>query len=219
MNVREMSVQSGNKYWDLTVIQPTDLRRFGSVVWECMCICGNTCYATQNKLKFGNKKSCGCRKSKVTTERNKASSKHGHLGNNQATRTYQTWKSMHRRCADKNNADYGGRGIQICSEWFDFKSFLADMGERPAKCTIDRIDSDGNYEPRNCRWASDKEQQSNRRDNVRLEHDGKSLTVAQWAEAIGCKRSALAMRLAKGWSVEEALTKPFEFRQPRKPKR
>ena len=77
------------------------------------------------------------------------------------SKTYRTWKEMRQRCGNPN-ADqykwYGGRGVKICERWSDFVNFLVDMGERPEGKTIDRIDSDKDYEPSNCRWATPKEQ-------------------------------------------------------------
>lgn len=73
---------------------------------------------------------------------------------------------MRQRCNDpahKSFHNYGGRGITVCKRWDSFESFLEDMGERPDERTLDRINTDGNYEPRNCRWATRSEQQKNRR--------------------------------------------------------
>lgn len=84
--------------------------------------------------------------------------KHGHASGNRRTREYRSWCSMITRCynvASPNYYRYGARGIRVCERWrHDFGAFLADMGPRPVGLTLDRINTDGQYEPGNCRWAS-----------------------------------------------------------------
>lgn len=127
------------------------------------------------------------------------------------TTTYTIWRGMKRRCSDPKAKDYnryGGKGILICERWKDsFENFLHDMGERPSKNhTLDRIDSAGNYEPTNCRWATWKEQQNNRCNNLRIEFNGVTKTTAEWTAELGFSRLLINDRLGRGWSIKDALS-------------
>jgi hypothetical protein len=123
--------------------------------------------------------------------------------------TYRTWAAMKTRCTNpkgKNFAQYGGRGIKVCDRWINsFECFFADMGERPARKTLDRIDYNGNYEPGNCRWATHSEQVNNSSHNHLITAFGKTLTVTQWAAHLGITRGALSQRLSRKWPIERAL--------------
>ena len=90
--------------------------------------------------------------------------KHGMTG----TPTYHSWCGMIQRCENPNNSrykDWGGRGIKICERWHDFRNFFVDMGVKSSGLTLDRINNDGNYEPDNCKWATRKKQNNNKRPN------------------------------------------------------
>ena len=102
---------------------------------------------------------------------------------------------------------YGGRGIRMCERWStSFIDFLADMGERPEGCTIDRFpNQDGDYEPGNCRWATTGEQSTNQRRNVRVTHEGVTRTLSEWADQLHVPRPTLYSRAAKGWGPAEIL--------------
>lgn len=123
---------------------------------------------------------------------------------------YTVWRSMISRCQDTNNpyfCNYGGRGITICERWLDsFHAFVSDMGDRPQGTSIERINNDGNYEPSNCKWATKKEQQSNRRVNRLISFNGETKPLKHWADAIGVKSDTIAERIERGHPLSIALT-------------
>lgn len=140
---------------------------------------------------------------------------HGHASGSNKTKIYIVWRNMKSRCLNQSATDYpnyGGRGITICERWINsFANFLADMGIQPSpKHTIERRDSNGNYEPSNCRWATQKEQGNNRRNNVFIEHDGMRKTISQWAEYAGIGMKTLHQRISDGWDFRTAITKPVK---------
>lgn len=127
---------------------------------------------------------------------------------------YHAWKSMRRRCYDplsKKYSGYGGRGIEVCESWrTSFTTFLKDMGLRPTKKhSLDRIDNDGPYSPENCRWAIQRTQQNNRRDNRRIEAMGLNLTMSQWSRHLGVPVKRIQNRIYSGWDPAKALTVPL----------
>ena len=128
------------------------------------------------------------------------------------TPEYRAWRGLKGRCLDSGDKEYhryGGRGITVCQRWIEsYENFLADVGRRPSEGhSLDRIDVNGNYEPGNCRWATRKEQQRNRRDNFMLTHDGRTLPVSVWAKEIGVSTSTLKYRIkVKGLSASAAIT-------------
>ena len=139
--------------------------------------------------------------------------RHGHTvvdGHTRHSPTYVAWCGLKRRCSCTKASHYecyGGRGITFDPRWNDFTEFLKDMGERPeGKYSLDRIDNNGRYEKANCRWTTHQEQCLNRRSNVRVEHDGKSLTIREWATKLSIPYSRLYMRFYNGWSADRALT-------------
>lgn len=146
---------------------------------------------------------------------------HGHCGAKPSA-TYNTWLDMKKRCIRKWHHDYkwyGGRGIKVCDRWLnDFSAFLADMGEKPAGLTLDRINNDGNYEPGNCRWATRAEQAANKRrgggmgPGVKvIEFAGEAMSVGDWDKKLGLKQGGIWHRLNNGWPLERALTTPSKF--------
>ena len=124
------------------------------------------------------------------------------------------WVGMIQRCTNQNHLGYkyyGARGITVCDRWMVFVNFSADMGDRPSGKTLDRINNDGNYEPGNCRWATDAEQKRNNRNTRLLTLNGKTQCVKDWADDLGLASSNLLYRL-KNWPLVEALTKPKQIK-------
>ena len=192
----------GQKFGRLTVVG-----FLGDKKWCCKCDCGNYKSVNASKLKSGRTRSCGCFKIQSTRERR---STHRHTAGRVVSRIYSIWNNMKRRCYNPkspNYSYYGGRGITVCDSWHVFENFLADMGEPPSGMTLERIENNVGYCRENCRWATKSEQANNRRSNRILEFDGKSQTMAQWAEETGIKWGTLYNRLRSGWPIERVLTK------------
>lgn len=130
--------------------------------FELKCDCGNVYSVDINSLTHNRSISCGCYK-----KQNKTNLKHGECINGKWTKEYMTYRNILIRCYDikcDRYKDYGGRGITMCERWLEsYENFLEDMGRRPeGNYSIDRVDNDGNYEPTNCRWATDIEQRNNK---------------------------------------------------------
>lgn len=191
----------------------TDLtgRRFGYLTavryvarrgWECRCDCGGSPVLpiSGSALVHGGRHSCGC-KARGTTH---GLSKSG---------TYSSWNAMRSRCYSTCNgaAHYQARGIVMCDRWRDsFEDFLADMGERPAGKTLDRIDNDKGYFPGNCRWATIAEQAANRSVTRRISAFGEAKTAREWESDSRCvvKNYTVLARLSRGWDSETAMSTP-----------
>jgi hypothetical protein len=157
---------------------------------RCQCDCGKVTVVRKSRLfeRLGRQLGCGCLRGRHT----KHSDCHSKL--------YRVWDAMVRRCHNPNHrafASYGGRGIWVCEEWRDYRNFKAwaDSSGYAQGLTIDRIDNDNGYAPGNCRWATRKQQQNNRRCCVYVEHDGQRLTLTEWSEAFGVPRQSVRKHL------------------------
>jgi hypothetical protein len=155
---------AGQRFGRLTALAlHPERERYGNhycfALWICRCDCGTECIVRGGHLRGGKTMSCGCLQRERVT-------KHGRHD----TPAYCSWRSMKKRCLDPRHCRYplyGGRGIAVCEEWLDFKNFYTSMCDRPNGQTLDRINSNGNYEPGNCRWATAYEQTHNRRPSRR----------------------------------------------------
>lgn len=111
------------------------------------------------------------------------------------------WTAMRQRCLNPKSKDYprwGGRGVRVCERWNNFENFVADMGDRPAGTSLDRINPDGDYTPENCRWATPKEQARNRRDIVRVRTERGIEYLVDYGKRLGLTKGAAHLRLKRG---------------------
>lgn len=179
----------------------------GRSFWRCLCDCGKESRVKTDVLNSGKTRSCGCLHADTTRAR---SLRHGHSPRIKITREYGAWVNMRQRCTNpnvKNYPHYGGRGIRVCERWQVFEDFLADMGPQPLGETLERIDVNGDYEPRNCIWADYKAQQNNRRNNHLLTFNGETLGVTEWERRTTISRHTLLARERLGLPIEEIFAK------------
>jgi len=166
---------TGQRFGKLIPIKCVGKDRRGNCLWLCKCGCGNKKIIPGNNLRGGRTKSCGC-----------LTLKSGHS----KSRIYMTWNDMIQRCNNPNHLnykDYGGRGITICNRWLEpikqgFLNFLNDMGECPRGKSLDRIDNNKGYFPKNCRWATPKEQNRNMRTNINIPLNGKLVCLKDYCK-------------------------------------
>lgn len=193
---------AGQKFGRLTAIEATT-----GLKWRFRCDCGVEIERVRATVMGGNTKSCGCHKHDSLVAKNTTHGLSSHP-------LYQRWAGMIQRCTNINHVgwpNYGGRGIKVCDRWLNFENFLADMGECPSdEHSIERDDSNGNYEPGNCKWATADEQSRNTSRNVIVTVDGKSMTVRDWEIEKGVNRGAFQRRVDLGWPLEKAVTEPIQ---------
>jgi hypothetical protein len=201
----------GKRFGRWQVLAFADIR-WKACYWQCVCDCGTLREVSGSTLRRGKSESCGCLAAELAAERKLIHGK-SRPGENSE---YSVWAGMKRRCLDpknKNFKDYGGRGIRICGQWLDsqgFETFLRDMGPRPSpKHSLDRKEMNGDYTPKNCRWATAKEQTRNYRRNIFVSVNGENVCLKDACKLLGISYPMVFQRIKRrGWSTEQALSTP-----------
>lgn len=218
VHFRRPRVDLLGKRFGRLVVQSIAGSKNQQVHWNCLCDCGKTTVICTRQLNCGQTTSCGC----YGIERRAAGARAAHTTHGKSkTPIYEVWFNMIRRCekeSHKSYKHYGARGIKVCDAWHSFEAFYADMGDRPSDAhTIDRKDNNGNYEPGNCRWATQTEQARNRRSSRLVSIFGETKTVIGWSEDQRCTVGyvTFAKRICEGWDPKEALLLPRRQRRVR----
>lgn len=170
-------------------------------MWLCRCHCGVQKLVRGFTLTNCTTKSCGCMSRKMTVEK---TTRH----NRSKDKVYKVWSSMWSRCTNPNDVSYARYKDRTPPErWRLFENFIADMGERPSELhTLERVDNEKPYGPKNCVWATRSVQNNNRSANIRIEYNGVTKTLTQWADFRGMKAKTLSQRLTLlNWPLAEAL--------------
>lgn len=205
MHVFEESI--GKTFNGLTVLSCEMRKPIGASRWICRCVCGKEKNVSAHNVYYGNVMSCGCF--------TKNPKKHGLCG----TYLYNVLKGMIQRCENPNHRNYkyyGGKGIRVCERWrTNPQNFIDDMGVRPAGMSIDRIDSSGDYEPGNCRWANTFTQAREKRRLIKI--GDLSLPLLSWMKLRGINRTTFYKRInTLGMSIEEAINTPYRKAKKKK---
>ena len=203
---------TGHRFGFLTVVSRGKSRN-GISYWNCICDCGKETTVARTSLVQGHTKSCGCYRDKASGERiGNIRRTHGMTN----TRLYTIWESMRARCNNPNNQRYnryGGRGIKICKEWETFEGFrdwaLASLYQDGL--SIERIDFNGDYEPKNCKWIPKNEQAKNTSANRRVTINGQTRNLSDWARLSGIELHTIRHRIEKGYPESEWLVPPGEL--------
>ena len=193
----KVTEMTGYKFNGCTVLSRAGSTKDKKAMWECVCYCGEHFVTAGKSIRLNLTKSCGCLNNKNIKEIGAKNKTHGDSG----SRLYDIWRGMKKRCrvtSTQSYKHYGAKGIDICDEWHDsyevFKEWAIKNGYKD-DLTIERIDSKGNYNPENCKWADWFEQANNRSNNIRMDYKGEKLTLSQIAKKMNISQQLLQYRL------------------------
>lgn len=214
---KELIDMTGQKHGKLQVIRYAGRTTNGpSTYWFCKCDCGRECVVRGARMRKGITIGCGqCRDHAQHIT-------HGFTRFGRQHRIYRIWNGLKNRCCRNtkglNSIHYRERGIKLYEEWANdfivFYEWSMANGYRD-DLTIDRIDVNGNYEPSNCRWATGREQASNKRNSIKIEINGQLYKVAQLYDPTIAKTtySTFVTRMCSGWELDKALHTPIKTKK------
>ena len=208
---------AGKRFGMLTVIKRASQNgKQGEPKWLCRCDCGNTAIAYGRQLREGKTKSCGCMRYIPTMQPH-------YIHGGAKTRLFRIWQLMISRCTCKTNSDYrkyGKRGISVCDEWkssfISFRDWALSHGYSDS-LSIDRINNGGNYEPTNCRWATEKQQARNKRNTIYVLMDGRKTSLCDACDMLHINIKRAYYRYDMGLRISERIERldGKEQKQPR----
>lgn len=206
----------GDKFGEWTVLELMKQKKNGHLLYRAQCACGSESLLTGYYLRSMKSpfcRSCSAKKRIPKGENNKFYKHGASMKGNPLRSTNKRWVVMKQRCNNPDSRDYknyGGRGIKYCEKWENFEGFFEDMGMCPDGLSLERIDNDGHYSKENCKWATRKEQNNNRRDNTTFIINGKKVTRTQIQETLGWTRDMYRRRQEKygtDWIIEKYIDK------------
>ncbi len=201
-----MNLEIGARVGRLVVLGKAKTRGGKHSYLPCKCDCGKEWEPRRDSIVSGRIVSCGCYRDEMTAKR---MTTHGQSPRKGRSGAYGTYCDMIQRCTNPKHCafkHYGERGIKICDRWLDsFENFYEDMGERPARKTLDRIENDKGYCKENCKWSTHKEQMRNTRGNHFVYLFGERTLVADVAAKLGIPEHRVYSRVSQfGVSHQEA---------------
>jgi len=206
MSVAIYNDLKGIRFGKLVVIEKDENNKRKNY-WLCKCDCGKNKSIFRGHLTANRIDHCGCLSFQKKSAINKT---HGETN----TRLFKIWNGMRDRCRNPHNhsySRYGGRGISVCTEWSDFLTFKtwALFHGYNDTLSIDRIDNNGNYEPENCRWATNKQQANNKRNSQIITYNDETYSLSEWSEKLKIPIETLRARVRKNWSIEKIIITPL----------
>lgn len=198
------TIEKGDQFNSLKILSIEEKKR-GPRKTVCLCDCGKICRPFLRDVLRGHSKSCSCLQKEKVSKRRKTHGMSKHP-------LYAKWARMRQRCNSKKNKDfhhYGGRGIKVCERWNNFKNFVDDLyPSYKDGLTLERIDTNGDYSPENCCWASQYEQVRNQRRNIHVYYKGGKMCLEDAAKFSPVVSKTIKARIKRGWTVEDAIEKP-----------